>query len=94
MTKQYYECHVTMEGDKSHIEKCVESIGWKFSAIDKDIILGDGVKCYATMHYSKSKYADEQIIAFVEDASYNLASMGCNVIRSKVELVVFDRRSL
>jgi hypothetical protein len=91
-TQEYYECHITMEGDKAFIEAQVKAIGWTFSAIDKDIILGDGVKCYATHHYNSVKYTKEEVISKVTHYAHQLRGNGCRVIREKVELVIHDVR--
>lgn len=91
--KEYYECHVTMLGDKTQIQPNVESLGWIFSCIDNDICLGKGIKCYATYHYSVSKHSKEDVINYVEEVANALRSVGCNVIRTKVELVIYDSRS-
>lgn len=95
MTKPYYECHITILGesksDKVKVEKSVLSIGWTFSAIDKDIVLGDGVKCYATRHFN-IRYDERNMEAMVMGAKYELESHGLKVIRCKIEKVLFDER--
>lgn len=91
--KQYYECHVTMLGKSSALKPVVESTGWIFSCIENDICLGEGVKCYATMHYSHSKHTTAQVMENVHIVAQNLRSLGVDVIREKVELVIYDSRS-
>lgn len=88
--KQYYECHITMEGKPDTIKKTVELLGWKFSKIDGDPTLGDGVKCYATRHYNK-KYSLDFIIEVVAETSQEINRFcGAEILREKVELVVHD----
>lgn len=91
MTKQYYECHITMEGDPKTIRPIVEATKWKFSAIHDDIILGEGLKCYATMHYNVRKGGDEVVDLLMATAE-KVADAGVKVLRRKVELVLFDDR--
>ena len=91
--KQYYECHVTMLGKSLELKPIVESTGWIFSCIENDICLGEGVKCYATMHYSHSKHTTAQVVENVHTVAQNLRSLGVDVIREKVELVIYDSRS-
>lgn len=88
----YYECHITLEGERSAVEQAVKSVGWKFSAIDGDPVMGKGVKCYATKHYN-SKIPSEAVVAEVETTADELRSRGCNVTREKVELVIHDTRA-
>lgn len=87
----YYECHVTIKGDPKVEKDRVESIGWAFSAIDGDPLLGEGVKCYATKHFNK-KFSQEFVAEWVAQASNALIMLGSHVLREKVELVLVDRR--
>jgi hypothetical protein len=87
--ERYYECHVTMEGDRKTIQGMVEDVsmprGWKFSAID-----GDPVgKCYATKHTNEGEY---NAITACRTGAEILRSMGANVVREKVEFVVYDMK--
>lgn len=92
--RQYFELHLTIEEPserRQFVETTVEALGWKFSAIDKDIILGEGVKMYATTHRNFRVY-EEGAIDDLNDVAAVLATSGINVIRKKVELVVYDAR--
>lgn len=91
MTK-YYECHITLEGNRTSTKSKVEAIGWKFSAIDGDPVLGDGVKCYATKHYNE-RFTENEVTEKVCNAAEMLQDAGMTVTRRKVELVIFDDRS-
>jgi len=88
----YYECHITLIGEESTIRPKVEEIGWIFSCIRDDICLGEGIKCYATMHYSVSRYSFEKVVDLLEEFADQLRAQACNVIRTKVELVLYDSR--
>lgn len=91
--KQYYECHITMVGNPNSIEHNTKGIGWKFSKIDGDPDLGKGVKCYATMHYSFSRNNEEDIVEKVNQyADFLNEFLDIEVIRRKVELVVYDSK--
>ncbi len=89
--KKYYECHLTFKDDPLKVKEYIEAIKWKFSCIDGDIILGEGVKCYGTMHYSISKYFEAEIVKIVNDLADTCIELGLNCIRKKVELVLFDK---
>lgn len=88
----YYELHVTLEAAKQdwpRLKADVENLGWKFSAIDGDPILGPGVKCYATKHLHQSPEVWPESI--VRRAALALKQWGWTVTREKVELVLYDR---
>ena len=94
MTKEYYECHLTIDDGYPFSEKirnAVEAIGWTFSAIDGDIALGIGTKIYATKHFNVRNGGDV-VKANLIEAKKSLIRDGCRVIRAKVELVLFDER--
>ena len=96
--QEYYECHVTVQpankntmGDKRQIKALVEQANWTFSSIDGDPDFGVGVKCYATFHYHKTTER-ELIIEKMEALAANLKDNGHKVLRTKIELVVYDNR--
>lgn len=88
----YYECHLTMTGKPEYVRPRVESMKWKFSAIDGDITLGDGVKLYATRHFN-GKLAPHEVLQKLNDAAKMMQILGVRVIRKKAELVIYDDRS-
>lgn len=94
MTKTYYECHVTMTGDRNLAEHAVANLlgTWRFSSIDGDANFGNGVKHYATIQLN-TKIGLEAAVAQVLDAGKFLRFKGLEVIREKVEEVLFDTRS-
>lgn len=91
-TKQYYECHITMTGHGG-LSQIVEQTGWKFSIIDGDIDLGDGVKCYATRQYNKRKPLAEILKEMNETAETIQKSTKGKILRKKIELIIYDERS-
>lgn len=94
MAGKYYEAHITITGFRDEIKTVVENYGngWKFSAIDGDIVLGEGVKCYATKHYKKDIYNDVMIAKLQEEVKQYKKLLGGAgvVVRSKVELIIYD----
>lgn len=88
----YYECHITMDADAAKIRPLVEQIGWKFSSISGDAVFGDTVKCYATRHFH-SRLKTRAVMANLDVAAEYLALSGANVLRRKIELVLFDDKS-
>lgn len=90
-TKRYYECHITILGDKEIAMPIVMAIGWTFSCIDGDPDLGKGVKCYATKHFNR-RLSSHTVKSILVTASEYLRLFNINVIREKIELVIYDNR--
>lgn len=89
--RKYYESHVTMEGDPVVVKPLVENLGWKFSKIDGDPILGKGVKCYATMHHSFA-IPEGDVLDVLHITAAALRGNGVNVTREKIEVVIYDTK--
>lgn len=96
MAKSYYELHITMEAadstEREKVQLKVEDLGWKFSAIDGDIVLGGGVKLYATKHLN-AKLDEPHVVRFLHDVADEIKTAGITVTRRKVERVIYDDRS-
>lgn len=91
--KNYYECHITLEGDRAAAKACVEGMAWKFSAIDGDPVTGPGVKLYATRHFN-AKHSTKDIIEILHNVANWFEEVGgFKITRRKVELVLYDDRS-
>lgn len=87
----YYETHITMNGNPDVIEKRLEGTGWKFSKIDGDINLGLGIKCYATKQFNV-KYGFPVVLNKLNSLAYDLHKEGFDVLRQKIELVLYDNK--
>ena len=87
-----YECHITMRGTPEYCKVVTEEIGWKFSSIAGDPVLGDDTFCYATKHFAKTKTLDEvkeqikKAVEHLEKAKY------LKVVREKIEYILYDSR--
>ena len=90
--KPYYEMHITMLGSKDILAPMVKKMGWKFSAIDGDPVLGDGIKCYATAWLSPRRISQDEAVLTLTGTADILKHWGANVIREKIELVIYDTR--
>jgi hypothetical protein len=88
----YYECHITLMGDAETIRPEVERRKWKFSVIDGDPVLGEGIKCYATRLFNRKYFSNEVQRELFRVAS-ELKKLGFTVLRRKIEYVIFDDRS-
>jgi hypothetical protein len=88
--KSYFECHVTCDdASPNEARAVVEGLGWKFSRIDGDPIVGEGTRIYATRHFHRNKPRDE-IEKILVDVAEKMSSKGLTVTRIKIEHVVFD----
>lgn len=89
MSKEYYEAHVTFSSTKE-----IGLFGWKFSKIDGDPVLGDGVKSYLTRQFKATRPLSA-VVEELEQVATNLREdYGEDVLRTKVELVVYDSKNV
>lgn len=88
----YYECHITMEVGPKTSKYAVELMGWKFSQIDGDPSLGDGPREYATIHASPNADLIHTVVPRMQKTAEFLKWLGFNVVRQKVELVMYDTK--
>lgn len=88
----YYELHVTFVSEPDGTEP-PSSIprGWKFSRIDGDPVLGDGIKSYLTRQLAH-KLGLAHAKDLLDQAADKLKVLGYQILRKKVELVVYDAR--
>ncbi len=92
-----FECHITIEipaDQQQHwiiegLKARVEAVGWSWSCIDGDPQLGERRRGYATHYYPDQDTAIEMTKA----VGGVLAGKGMNVVRMKVEEVIYDSRS-
>jgi len=86
----YYELHVTFLTESPEPPSFVPR-GWRFSRIDGDHDYGDGVKSYLTTQKHIAERL-EDLIVVVERVADALRALGFEVLRTKVERVVYDAR--
>lgn len=93
-TNSYYEAHITMDTFPNvvYLEDLTKELGWKFSRIDGDPNLGNGVKCYATKQFNGNMYKGD-VLGKLLTAAAILEHQGARILRRKVELVLYDDRS-
>lgn len=94
--KEEFECHITIalpESEQIHykveaMKLRVEAVKWSFSCIEGDPQLGQRTFCYATAYYADADTAIEMTNA----VATVLSGKGLNVVRRKVEHVIYDSR--
>ncbi len=89
-----FECHLTIDVPLNRLgqlrDEIEDTIYWKFSRITDDPLLGQGVFCYATAHFSDAVKATKETC----DLSEALELMDFTVARRKIEIVMFDERKI
>jgi hypothetical protein len=86
-----YEVHITVPAafDEETISGIAESYYWKFSKIAGDPVLGDAIYFYLTRHRDQYLPARADMAHMAE----TLAAHGIDVLRAKIEHVIFDTKA-
>ncbi len=84
-----YECHITTWlKDAEEADAVAKLRGWKTSQIARDPLLGDDTFFYLTCHSTDQSV----ILAKMHLASTDLCSRGVEVVREKIERIVYDTK--
>jgi hypothetical protein len=84
-----YESHITCSTAQSEIAQVVaDAHRWKTSQISRDITLGDATYFYLTTH----DVTEVRIMQRLRETVDALEIAGVNVIRQKIELIIFDTK--
>ena len=87
----YFEIHVTMPAEsKERTTEILGQVGFKFSALKGDPIMGDDLLFYGTAHTR----TEDQAHLKLAQATKALEDSGITVLRRKIEHVIFDSRRL
>ena len=85
-----YECHITLRrADGSKAEEIAKLLHWKYSQIDGDPVLGKEVFAYLTTHSNDMLTIHKRMTTAVD----HLRSVGIEVVREKIELIVYDTKA-
>lgn len=85
-----YECHITVDrNDGPAAEDVAKRLHWKYSQIDGDPVLGKKVFAYLTTHDTDVLRMHQRMVM----ASGDLKAIGVEVVREKIELIVYDTKT-
>jgi hypothetical protein len=84
-----YESHITCDiKDALACELIAMNRGWKTSQIARDITLGEATYFYLTTHERDLIRMQDKL----RDTATALRQAGINVIREKIELIIYDTK--
>lgn len=84
-----YECHITtMVSQAKQAAKIAEELHWKTSEIARDPLLGNDTYFYLTSHGATY----DTIYSRMQEVKDRLYFAGVNVVREKIEHIVYDVR--
>lgn len=87
-----FECHITLPREQGSIAAAVAAdpkLPWKFSQIDGDPVLGQQVFAYLTRH--DTNYV--RLYANMKHTVVELTQQGVDVVREKIELIMYDTKT-
>lgn len=84
-----FECHITCDLKDAAVGEAVAADrGWHTSQIERDPLLGKASHFYLTKH--NTNYID--LYFAMHETSEQLRASGVNVLRQKIELIMFDTK--
>lgn len=84
-----YECHITCHQSAAEIAtKVAKALHWKTSEIARDPVLGQATYFYLTSHGATY----DQLFERMETAALALRAEGVEVVREKIEHIVYDTK--
>jgi hypothetical protein len=86
-----FECHVTVDPPPEDVSDChriAAKLGWKTSEIERDPVLGDRKYFYFTAHARSF----EVLKARMDELTAELRAEELNVLREKIENIVYDTK--
>jgi len=85
-----FEAHITCHVNQADEVKIIGvEFGWKFSCIEGDALMGPKPYCYLT-GYSTDKH---ELYFNVQRLTVTLQRRGVEVLRSKIEQIIFDTKT-
>lgn len=84
-----FEAHIIFDSEHAEsVSVMAKLAGWKFSKIDGDPYLGNGVRCYLTRHGADRMKLEANMRGVVAGAQ----ALGFPALRMKIEHVILDER--
>jgi hypothetical protein len=85
-----FESHITMPRDQGDIaQRHADALGMTYSAIDGDPVMGKQAYCYLTCYDTDAA----RLLGRVQAASYVLQRDGVQILREKVEEILYDTKT-
>jgi hypothetical protein len=85
-----FESHITMPREQGALaEEVADALGMTYSAIDGDPVMGKRAYCYLTCYDTDAT----RLLGRVQAASFVLRHNGVEVLREKVEEILYDTKT-
>ena len=85
-----FEAHITLPIERAFLaQKAAAATGWKYSAIDGEAMLESKPYCYLTNYDPDGP----TLLAKMDVLCRSLEGLGVNILRRKVERIVFDSKT-
>ncbi len=85
-----FEAHITMPREQRDlVERQASIMGWSFSIIDGDPIMGQKPYCYLTAYHTDG----QKLLAVMNEVSGVLSKGGVTILREKLEEILYDTKT-